>query len=80
MSAGPFEHFMVLIRKSFRTKSHRRSTRMHEIVESLGSALDSVRKPGSEIHGGVADASPPRKRSAWRVKEGFLCVIAYVCL
>lgn len=42
--AGSFEHFTVLTKKNYGMTSWRLSTKMHESVESMRSALDSVRR------------------------------------
>lgn len=52
---------------------------MHEPVENITSALDSVQKPGSEIHGGAASRSVLRERKFVEGGGGFL-VHDEVCL
>lgn len=46
IDARPFKHFNVLIKKFYRMKSGRLSTRMYETVEKMESALDGVQKAG----------------------------------
>lgn len=42
MDTGLFEHFSMLLKKSYKMKSRRLPTRMHETMESLSSAPETV--------------------------------------
>lgn len=46
-----FEHFNVLLKKSCRAKSRQPVTRMHETVETVGSGLGTVQRPGNKLRG-----------------------------
>lgn len=61
MNAGLFEHFKVLTKRFYRL-SWRLSTTMHETVEKLKSALDSLQRPEGKVNGVVAGASLLTKR------------------
>lgn len=62
--AGRFDHLIVPVQKSYRTTSRRLSTRMHETVGSISSALNSVQRTESEEHTGAGVASVLDKRKS----------------
>lgn len=51
MDAGLFEHFNLLIEKSYRITSRWPSTLVDETVENIRTALDSAQSIGREAHG-----------------------------
>lgn len=70
MSAGPFEHFSILIEKVSRMNSRPLSARVHVTVKNMSSALGSVQRLRREAHGGVAGAPVLNEKSAWSVVGG----------
>lgn len=80
MDAGPFEHFDVLMKKSCRIKSWRLSMRMHDTVEKTKSALDSMRRPEREVHGGVFGSFVSRNRKCVESGVGYLVRDLVCCL
>lgn len=63
MDAGPFAHFHVLAKKSYRMTSGWVSMRMHDTVENFSSALDSVQRSGSELHGNFVGVTALKKQN-----------------
>lgn len=76
----PFEHFNVLIKKSWKMKSRRLSTRIHETVKALSSAVGTVQRPKSAVNGAAAITSVLRKRAARKVVGGRFRVVVCVFL
>lgn len=70
MDAWPFEHFRVLIKKSYGTLSRRLLTKMHETVENTNSALDSGR-PESKVREHFLKSSVLRKRECMEGGAGY---------
>lgn len=62
MKGGPFEHFSLVTKESHRMTPWRLLTRMHETLENINSALDSVQKSESELNGSANGASQLRKK------------------
>lgn len=62
MNSGPSKHLSLFTKNSYRIMSRRLLTKMHDTVESMGSALNSAQRPGSEVYGENAGASALRKR------------------
>lgn len=50
-NVGPFGHFTVHTNNSYRMTFQGFPTRLHEILESMSSALNSVQRPGCKAHG-----------------------------
>lgn len=57
----------MFLKKSFRMTSRRVSARLYETVDSMKSALHSVQRCGSKLHGGPAEVSVVKKA---KCKEG----------
>lgn len=72
MVMGPFELFNVLTKKYFRMTFWRLSTKIHGALENIRSALDSVDRPGREVHGGTVGPSVWKKRKCAEGGEGYL--------
>lgn len=79
MNVGPVEHFNLLIRRSYGTTLRRLSTRMHETVQDMRSAPNSMQKPESGIHENVVGTSVLRKRKNAESVEGTRCVMRCAC-
>lgn len=54
---GPFGDFIVLVKKSFRMMFRRFATRLYKTVKNMISALGSVQRPRSEVHGDADGSS-----------------------
>lgn len=82
--AGIFESFNVLTRKLQRITSRRFLSIMVETVESISSAVGSVQRPGSEVHGGVSGSSVLMSRrcvegsAGYVLREGMCLFLAQV--
>lgn len=63
MDAGLSEHFNVLIRNFHRAASPRHLTQLHETVENMNIALDSVQRSETEVHKSAVGAPVLRKES-----------------
>lgn len=66
---------MCFIKKSYSMKSRLLSTTMHETVKVVRSGLNSVQRPGSEVHEGAVDASVLRKASARKLVGSVFCLM-----
>lgn len=65
------EYSNVFMKQSYRMKSRRFSVGLHEIVQSISNAPDSVQKPQSELQEGVADGCMLRRGKRLKVDGGF---------
>lgn len=52
----------MLIKKLYKITSQRLSTRLHETIQIMRSALDTVQRAGSEVQGDAVGASALRER------------------
>lgn len=62
MDAGLLQQCTALVRRSYRITSRRLSTGMHEPVENMSSALDSLQRSRSKVHEGGSGPSVSKKR------------------
>lgn len=72
MDAGPFEHFNVVIKQSYRMTSRRLTTRMDETVQRMGSAVDNVRRPRERRNVGGDGASVLKRQKCVEGGGGYL--------
>lgn len=75
MEAGVFDYSSVFI-KFYEMKARPFSTRLHDKVENMHSALDSEKRIGSEVHGCDVGASVRGKTFAWRGVGAIFCAMA----
>lgn len=78
-NADPFEHFNVLIKKSYRMKSRLVLISMHKTMKNMSRALDSMKRIESQEHETVVAVSVPRERKFVESSGG--CLVGNgVCL
>lgn len=74
-NVGPLEHFDASLKRFLTVISLRVSTKMHETVESMRSALDSVRRSENKKHGVFLAHLYCGKESVEKMVRSTLCMM-----